>query len=391
MRCRRGGGILQQRLILRCASLQTQNPASRTRSVKRRCVSILSRLRIVREPGNPAIGYAHLWKGRIPRKAGVEVVPKKNKGAGVSRSTKRPGERRTSTRKNHAARPARIIARLPVSAEFARLLAAAPAKAGFDYPATLAGSTAHFHVYYQTGFANGPVIAQGVLATAERDYDTLLNLFGGLVVPTFPINIIIVSSIGGAHLDQRLEQRTPPAPPADPFGQAAIQINGWNPVPGRSGHLQYQRFQPVLRNRAVGVFPRRLAHRSGLSTHAPLAVAAWPHGFTASHLAAKIQSLNGWSESDYGPRRAAYDLKKFRAKNLARKIEGTRRYEILPQGLRALAALVVLRDKVIKPLLAASCHLKRGRKPKSPSPLDQHYDTLRTGMLGLFKELQIAA
>lgn len=126
-------------------------------------------------------------------------------------------------------------------------------------------------------------------------------------------------------------------------------------------------------------------------TEALLALSASPHGFTASQLASQVGSRSGPNESKYGPRRAAYDLKKFRAKHLVRKIESTRRYEVAPQGLRAMAALIVLRDKVIKPLLAAGCHLKRGRKPKNPSVLDQHYDTLRTDMLGLFNALRIAA
>jgi hypothetical protein len=53
-------------------------------------------------------------------------------------------------------------------------------------------------------------------------------------------------------------------------------------------------------------------------------------------------------------RRAAYDIKKFRAKGIVRKIEKSRRYELLPEGVRVLTALLVLRDKVIRPLLAAS-------------------------------------
>jgi hypothetical protein len=67
----------------------------------------------------------------------------------------------------------------------------------------------------------------------------------------------------------------------------------------------------------------------------------------------------------YGLRSAAYDLKKFRAKKLLSKIEGTHRYTATPTDLRALTALVVLRDKVIKPLLAAACYLKTGRKPNT--------------------------
>ena len=85
------------------------------------------------------------------------------------------------------------------------------------------------------------------------------------------------------------------------------------------------------------------------------------------------------------------DLKKFRAKDFVRKIESTRRYEVVPKGLRAMSALLVLRHKVIKPLLAAACQLKRGPQPQSGTTLDRHYQTLRRDMRDLFKELRIAA
>jgi hypothetical protein len=56
-----------------------------------------------------------------------------------------------------------------------------------------------------------------------------------------------------------------------------------------------------------------------------------------------------------------------------------------------MTALVVLRDKVIKPLLASCCQRKRGRKLKNSTPLDVHYEHLQTGMRDLFKELGLAA
>lgn len=76
------------------------------------------------------------------------------------------------------------------------------------------------------------------------------------------------------------------------------------------------------------------------------------------------------------------DLKKFRAKHLVHKIESTRRYEVVPPGLRRMSALIVLRDQVIKPLLAVTCQLKRGPKPKSCTTLDRHDQTLRTEYAG---------
>ena len=56
-----------------------------------------------------------------------------------------------------------------------------------------------------------------------------------------------------------------------------------------------------------------------------------------------------------------------------------------------MAALVVLRDKVIKPLLAAAQHPHRSRRPRNPTLLDIHYQTIRTGMQGAFHELGVAA
>jgi len=53
--------------------------------------------------------------------------------------------------------------------------------------------------------------------------------------------------------------------------------------------------------------------------------------------------------------------------------------------------LLVLRDKVIKPLLAASMETRPSRGAQNPRPLDQYYETIRVGMQGVFRELGIAA
>jgi len=64
---------------------------------------------------------------------------------------------------------------------------------------------------------------------------------------------------------------------------------------------------------------------------------------------------------------------------------------IPPEGLRSLAALLVLREKIIGPLLAASTQPEPTAKPAHPTPIDHHYENLRTGMRSLFTELGIAA
>lgn len=124
---------------------------------------------------------------------------------------------------------------------------------------------------------------------------------------------------------------------------------------------------------------------------AVLAVAATPRGFTASDIAEQVHRLSGHAPSAYGPRRAAYDLKKLRGKQLLRRIEGTRRYEPVPAGIRALAAVVVLRDHVIKPVLAAAEHAVPPSRADPATALDRHYDALRVSMHGVFQELGVAA
>ncbi|HLJ86022.1 MAG TPA: hypothetical protein VKZ53_04315 [Candidatus Angelobacter sp.] len=69
---------------------------------------------------------------------------------------------------------------------------------GFDFPVTLRGSTSHFHVYYDPSLgASGQTIADGVLASCEREYQILSAVFGGIQVGNF--NIIIAPNIPGAY------------------------------------------------------------------------------------------------------------------------------------------------------------------------------------------------
>jgi hypothetical protein len=121
-----------------------------------------------------------------------------------------------------------------------------------------------------------------------------------------------------------------------------------------------------------------------------LALASSPTGFTASELARQVQTMTGQSDCLYDPRRAAYDIKKLRAKGMVQKIGNSRHYEPLLQGLRALTALVALRERVMRPLLAASLRSPLDSKLPNPTPLDKHYENLRLGMRHLFTELGIA-
>jgi len=72
---------------------------------------------------------------------------------------------------------------------------------------------------------------------------------------------------------------------------------------------------------------------------AVIALSASPHEFTASELARQVRVLSQPRESEYGARRAAYDLNKLRGQEDRPAIDQTRRYEPMPKGLRAIIAL----------------------------------------------------
>ena len=121
-----------------------------------------------------------------------------------------------------------------------------------------------------------------------------------------------------------------------------------------------------------------------------IALSASPNGFTASDVAARVRTLSRQSWSQYGPRHAAYDLKKLRGKQIVRRICHTRRYEPLPTGLRAMTALLVLRNSH-QALLAAARPLHPAHGAHNPKPIDAHYQAIRVAMKGVFHELGLAA
>src|SRR6266511_4201338 len=123
---------------------------------------------------------------------------------------------------------------------------------------------------------------------------------------------------------------------------------------------------------------------------AVIALAAQPGGFSAAHLADRVRGHKGPAMASYVPRQAAYDLNKLRGKSLVERIGKTRRYRVRRPGIRALAAALILREQVIKPVLAGVCRPKRGRPPKNLHPLDDHYQKLQREMLATFRTLKIA-
>ena len=54
-------------------------------------------------------------------------------------------------------------------------------------------------------------------------------------------------------------------------------------------------------------------------------------------------------------------------------------------------ACQALREKIISPLLAANNPSQPPSQPANPTPLDHHYESLRSGMHHLLTELGVAA
>jgi len=149
--------------------------------------------------------------------------------------------------------------------------------------------------------------------------------------------------------------------------------------------------QPTQRGaqRLAGVDIQKPRMRAVMA--AVLALAPHPEGFTAQDLAEKTRPLLGPGESFYTPRRAAYDVAKLRGKRLVERVGATRRYHAPVPGVQTLAALLILREKVIKPVLAGVGKLTPAPPPKRCHPLDVHYENLQQELRRTFETLGLAA
>ena len=115
-----------------------------------------------------------------------------------------------------------------------------------------------------------------------------------------------------------------------------------------------------------------------------------PNGFSLDQLTTVVRARSGWSADQYSTRNAAYDLAKLRGKMLVHPVEHSRRYRADPSGVRTMCAYLVLRDKVIKPLLVGVVR-PLGRPPKNINPLDKHYLTLGEELHRTFETIGLAA
>jgi hypothetical protein len=138
-----------------------------------------------------------------------------------------------------------------------------------------------------------------------------------------------------------------------------------------------------------------LARTGGINLDSPrmravlaavVALAPLPDGFTVADLTATVRTLTG--QGGYTTRQAAYDLKKLRGKHLVDKPGRTRRYHVSPDAIRAVAALLTLREKVIAPLVAG-VRDDLDHAPATTTRIDLDYQRLRADMRALFDDLGI--
>jgi hypothetical protein len=147
----------------------------------------------------------------------------------------------------------------------------------------------------------------------------------------------------------------------------------------------------VGRSRVAGIDVNR--PRTVAVLQAVLALSTIPRGLSSREVAAKVRELTRQSDAEYGPRQASYDLKKLRAKGLVERVAKSRRYAPTEPGLRTMAAVAIVREQVLKPILAKACQ----REPHPPlppenrGPLENHYEAIQHDVRNLLQTLKIPA
>ena len=238
---------------------------------------------------------------------------------------------------------------------------------------------------------------EGVLEHPEHDLTVFKLIFGKLVLKMYDkggrlLRIeAVVNNVDELRCGKRLDKLPPMLERLERTivdFLAAVQ----------AAHLSYlddgaldQLPAPSLRGsqRLAGVDLQKPRMRA--VAQAVVALAPQPGGFTAAQLAERVREQQGPAQAAYQVRRAAYDLRKLRGKQVLARVERTRRYRVQPAGVRVLAGLLILREKVLKPVLAGVQHPRRGRPPKRTAPLDVHYQHLRQEMLATLRTLKLAA
>ena len=120
-----------------------------------------------------------------------------------------------------------------------------------------------------------------------------------------------------------------------------------------------------------------------------LALSPMPAGFQLKDLAEKVRELDPLLS--YSKSHAAYDLRKLRGKGFIDRIPKSHRYLANSTGLQTMLSLLVIIDKVIRPVIAGAGKKRRPSSSVSSNPVEMLYCDLQSDMHKLFVALKIAA
>jgi hypothetical protein len=120
-------------------------------------------------------------------------------------------------------------------------------------------------------------------------------------------------------------------------------------------------------NRLAGVDfnkarPRQVA--AGL-----LALSMKPGGFTSKDLADELAHK---FDFEYSRRNAAYDLRKFRGKEMVIKIKGSNRYVVTEDGIKTISAILCMLTKAVPALLAIIRSPWKEQRKEQLSKMDEY-------------------
>ena len=111
-----------------------------------------------------------------------------------------------------------------------------------------------------------------------------------------------------------------------------------------------------------------------------------PDGFQSGQVAAKVREITGWPDAEYSTRKAAYDLKKLRAKELVQKIGNSRRYKASENGIKTIAGFFIIRDETLRPVLSSLQNRDKIRKKKIfKNEQEECYAGIKTNLMTLFE------
>jgi DNA-binding PadR family transcriptional regulator len=83
------------------------------------------------------------------------------------------------------------------------------------------------------------------------------------------------------------------------------------------------------------------------------------------------------SKGSYNARQAAYDLRKLKEKGIVFRKENSRKYRITAKGVAMIVAIIIIREKLFKPIVAGITKEKIVQAPRNLSKIDQFYISIR--------------